>query len=786
MNKWLKGILWLVGIIVVICAAALIFVNVYIGKSKPFITGEVDVAFLNEDVEVVRDADGVPHITAASDEDLYKAQGYLQAQDRLFQMDLARRQASGRLAEVVGEAAVDTDKHFRTFSLRTAAEASYEGYGNDAKAVLHWYAEGVNAFMEEAKEEGRLPYEFKVLGYTPEPWTPEDSLTIGKYMAYDLGGMWDVLAFRHWMVNEFPEDKARELFITYPENAQSVIEANIETPVKVAGMFDADLIPPKFNGSNNWVLSGDKTASGMPLLADDPHLGLSTPSIWYQMHLQSPKQNVSGVIFAGIPGIILGHNEDVAWGVTNVGPDVQDLYIETPNPDDPTQFMYDGKWEQAEVRDETIKVKGGEDVPYEVVVTRHGPILADLSYEQHNPMAVFSMHWTALEPTRELEAVLDMNKATDWDSFEKALENFNAPAQSFVFAAKDGTIAYKANGNIPIRKQGDGQLPVPGDSSDFGWTGYVPYDELPRVVNPDEGFVATANNQIVDDSYPYHITSFWALPYRYERIAEVLRERDDFTAEDMMALQMDQKNLYAAEFLEDVVSSIEAQDTDWKYKEAVAILRDWNQVDAADAAAPLLFHKLMNELPKTMFMDAMPEDVYKLMSGKGHIVDEMLRQSYAGNPGVWVNEYGTVDEWVFDSFENIYTQLVDDYGGKPAKWQWGDFHQVAFPHPLSSASPILEKLLSPKKQPVGGSNVTVQANAFKSDGTADHGASWRFVADLDDLSKAYHIVGPGQSGHMKSKWFHDQADDWVNGDFHETVLDGEIKDGSTLLLKASR
>lgn len=264
MNPWLKGLLWLVSVVAVIMLGGLIFLNSYINKSKPVVEGEVHANFLQDDVTVVRDENGVPHITAKSDEDLYRAQGYTQAQDRLFQMDLARRQASGRLAEVVGAAAVDTDKHFRTFSLRVAAEDSYEGYGDDAKNVLNWFAEGVNAFIDEAKQDGKLSYEFKVLGYTPEQWTAVDSLTIGKFMAYDLGGNWDTLAVRHWALNHLSEEKAQELFIAYPENAASIIEANIENPVKVAGQFNTDLIPPEFNGSNNWVVSGDKTKSGMP------------------------------------------------------------------------------------------------------------------------------------------------------------------------------------------------------------------------------------------------------------------------------------------------------------------------------------------------------------------------------------------------------------------------------------------------------------------------------------------------------------------------------------------
>ena len=780
-GKWL---LWITISILLVFIIAIVVLNLYIGKSKPQTEGDIRVEILDEEVTVTRDEQGVPHIKASSDADLYRAQGFVQAQDRMFQMDLSRRQASGRLSEVVGEAAVTTDQFFRTFSLREAAKDSWDGYGEDAKQVLEWYAEGVNAYMEQAKEDGRLSFEFKLLGYEPEPWTEVDSLTIGKFMAYDLGGNWSSLAIRHWALGNFSEDKARELFITYPEGKPAIIEANMKNQVDIAGQFNPAVLPNEFNGSNNWVVSGDKTKSGMPLLADDPHLGLSTPSIWYQMQLESPEQNVSGVIFAGIPGIILGHNEEIAWGVTNVGPDVQDLYIEKPNPDNPTEFQYDGKWEQAEVRDEPIKVKGGDTIDFEVVVTRHGPIISNVMFDKEKPSAQFSMQWTALEPTLELQAVLNMNKASNWEEFETALEDFHAPAQNFVFAGKDGTIAYKANGRIPIRKSGDAQLPVPGDSSDYAWVGYVPYDELPRIVNPVEGFIATANNQVIDESYPYHLTDFWAQSYRYERISEVLSEGDNFTKEDMMALQMDQHNLQAREFLSDMIGSVENKDTKGQYKELLTTLKNWDQVDSVDSSAPLMFHKWIKELPVTLFKDQMPEDVYDMLAGKGNITDQMMRDGYAGEEGAWVKEQGGIDEWIYRSFINSVKSLEETFGDDASDWKWGDYHQLTFDHPLAGASPIFAYFLNPSSVPIGGSNITVQAAGFTEDGSVDHGASWRFVADLADLSSAHHIVGPGQSGHMKSEWFHNQVDDWAEGTYHETMINGDIKEPHHLILTA--
>ncbi|MFJ5565618.1 penicillin acylase family protein [Lysinibacillus xylanilyticus] len=781
---WKKWLLAIAGFLAIVALVAFIGFTWFMNKSKPVIDGELSLSVLDEDVTVTRDDKGIPHIFAKIDADLYRAQGYVQAQDRLFQMDLARRQASGRLSEIIGEATIDTDKHFRTFSLRDAAEKSLSTYDAESRQVLEWFADGVNAFIAQAKKSNTLSYEFALLGYEPEEWSVVDSLTIGKYMAYDLGGNWNTLAFRHWALQNFDEEKAKELFIKYPENASSIIEANKENPVAVAGHFNADLLPNEFNGSNNWVVSGKKTKNGTPILADDPHLGLSTPSIWYQMHLQSPEQNVSGVIFAGVPGIILGHNDNIAWGVTNVGPDVQDLYIEIPNPDDPTQFRYDSKWEQADVRDEQIKVKDGEMVDFEVVVTRHGPIMTDLAFKDTEPTAQFSMQWTALQPTTELRAVLGFNKAKSWNEFEKALEDFKAPAQNFVFASKDGTIAYKANGQIPIRKQGDGQLPVPGDSSDYGWEGFIPWDELPTVVNPDEGFIATANNEVIGEEYSYHITDLWAQPYRFERIKEVLAANDSLTVEDMMNLQMDQHNLYAREFLPYLLTSIKAQDQDGKYKDVIKLLENWDMVDAKDSGAPLVFHTLMEKLQEVLFKDQMPEDMYELMYGKFNITDQLLRTAYAGKKSIWIEEQGGVDATVYKALELTVAQIEDQFGKNVSKWKWGDFHQLTFDHTLGKASPILAAYFNAKKVPIGGSKVTVQAADNDLAGNVNHGASWRFVVDVGDLSSAYHIVGPGQSGHVRSAWYQDQVMDWSNGDYHQTFVRKEDIKGKTLLLKA--
>lgn len=792
-RKWINIVIWAIGVIIILGGVAAVGLHLYVANSKPLIEGEAVVKILDDDVEVTRDGVGVPHINAKSDADLYRAQGYVQAQDRLFQMDLARRQASGRLAEVIGEAAVETDKYFRTFSLRHAAELSWEDYDDESQQILQWYADGVNAFIEEVKGTSKLSYEFKLLGYEPELWTPLDSLTIGKYMAYDLGGNWNQQAFRSWALQNFTEQQAKELFIDYPENAKSIIEANLNIKTDIASAFTTDFLPPEFNGSNNWVVGGELTDTGKPLLADDPHLGLSTPSVWYQMHLQSPEQNVSGVIFAGIPGIILGNNEEIAWGVTNVNPDVQDLYIEVPNPENPYQFEYDGKWEDATVRKEPIKVKDGKTVDFEVVETRHGPIISNIMLKETEAPEVFSMQWTALQSTQELRAIIGFNKATSWDEFETALEDFKAPAQNFVFASTDGTIAYKANGLVPIRKEGTGALPVPGNSSEYGWESYIPFDELPTVLNPEEGYIATANNEVVGEEYPYHLSNLWAQPYRYERIVEMIEtpaydektgEQLKMTVADMKAMQMDKKNLHAEEFLPSLLATLKAQDTEGKYKNVITLLEEWEYYDDKDQGAPLVYHFLIENMEKALFEDAMPADMYKLMPAKSQITDQMLRDAYAGNEGVWIQDEGGLDKFVYTAFEDAVSKIERKFGTAISKWKWGSYNKLTFNHPLSSASSFLADYLNPEKLAVGGSSVTVQAAAEDGNGNVNHGASWRFVADLNDLSATYHIVGPGQSGHVKSKWYDNQVSNWVFGRYHKTKINGEIDNRYDLLLKA--
>ncbi|SFG28777.1 penicillin amidase [Halobacillus alkaliphilus] len=769
-KRWKKIVFILGMIFIAIVIGIVIFVSVYTNRSLPEVNGEIQLESLSSTVEVVRDEQGIPHITADSTRDLFIAQGYVQAQDRLFQMEMARRQASGTLSEVVGEATIDQDKYFRTLGLRRAAEASLSAYSDEAVESLEAFAEGVNAYMKEAEEGNRLPPEFTLMGFSPDPWKPVDSLTIGKYMAFDLGGHWERQAFNYYLTNEFSEEQAMELFPAYPAEAPKILEETEK--VDVAASFKNIVIPHEFNGSNNWVLSGDMTESGAPILADDPHLGLATPSIWYQMQLNAPDYNVSGVIFAGIPGIILGHNNQIAWGVTNVGPDVQQLYLEKRNPENRSQFLFEDEWEQADVIKEPIRVKDQETLDYEVVETRHGPVISEFA-EQSGDDVVLSLRWTALDPTTELEAILEINRAKNWNEFEKGLEKFLAPAQNFVFASEDGTIAYKANGRIPIYNNADDALlPMRGWEEEDLWQGYIPFDELPKTVNPDKGFIATANNKIADDNYPYHISHNWAQPYRYKRIVEMLEEKKPLTSEKVMDMQMDVRNLQAQEFVPYLFEVTKKGALSESETEALKLMQEWNYEDQKDLAQPLIFHSWMANIQKELYNEAIPEEMIDLFHGAGQTTDEILRKVQEGGSSIWMDKNGGVSGVVTAAFQKTITELTEEHGEALEEWTWGAGHAVEFTHPLSNIQ-MLERFFNPGEPlPVSGSRVTVRAAGYNSKGLVNHGASWRFVMDLENMKEAYQLVGPGQSGHFRSEWYHDQLKDWVDGEYHLIKTEG--------------
>ncbi len=523
----------------------------YLRTSLPKTSGTVNVAGLDGRVEIVRDADGVPHIFATTSDDAYFALGYVHAQDRMWQMEFNRRIGAGRLSEMLGDATLGTDKFMRTLGVYRMAQSAYEALDPSTTAIVDAYAAGVNAWLGEGHT---LPVEFTILGVTPEPWQPADSLAWAKLMAYDLGGNFDTELLRVRLLQTLGPERTAQLMPDYPQSGVTILAANELAPATADSLLELDSFM-QLNlqlggidvGSNNWVVAGSRTDTGLPLLANDPHLGSRIPSIWYLVELQGGPLHVTGATFPGLPGVATGHNDSIAWGVTNLGPDVQDLYMERVNPENLNQYEVDGAWVDMVIVEELITVKGeDEPVRWAARSTRHGPLLSDVSGGTTSPVA---LRWPALDATdTTITAFANAGTATNWEEFTASLRDYVAPSQNFVYADKEGNIGYYAPGRIPVRAEGhDGMTPVPGWDSQYEWQGWIPFEEMPHAYNPAEGYIVTANNKAIPADYPYFVSNEWAPPYRAQRITDMILEMSSggqtLSLADMATIQGDQTSL---------------------------------------------------------------------------------------------------------------------------------------------------------------------------------------------------------------------------------------------------
>ncbi len=754
----------------------------FVRRSLPRLEGQL-AAPVTAPVVVRRDAYGVPHIRGSTLEDVLFAQGYVHAQDRLFQLDLTRRAVSGRLSEVFGEGFLQADRFLRAVGFMRAARATEADLPPELRSALQAYADGINAFIRE--HAGRLPLEFTLLGYKPDPWQIAESLAIAKYMAWDLGGNMQTEIFFWRLTAHLGAEKAASLFPTYPHDGPSIVDrlhrlpqqpglaeglARLQQVAESTGMWARD----QFRGSNNWVVAPSRTASGKPILANDMHLGIGAPSIWYQNHLTVEGEfDVTGVMFPGIPGVIVGHNGHIAWGVTNVGPDVQDLRLERRHPTDPTRFEYMGKWYQAEVERHEIRVKGrSEPVMFEVLVTRHGPLISEALEELDVPC---SLRWTALAPTGEFAAMLGLAQARNWAEFCRALENFAAPAQNFVYADREGNIGYRANGLFPIRRAGDGLVPVPGWTDEYDWVGFVPWDEIPQLFNPPEGYIVTANHRVAGVEYPYFLSHQWAPPYRAQAIIEALADRHELTLEDMIPIQNSWVNLQARLLGPVILRELDAVGMEGTAAAALRELEAWldDPHDLPEAAGPTIFHTLYLKLLEATFLDEMGEDLYAAFLRHGspvNTLDRMLSEGHAD----WFDDVGTPEreglrEVMAAAFARAVEELEQALGKDPARWEWGKLHTVSFDHALGAQRP-LHLIFNRGPFPTGGSHVTPGAASFSLPRpfAVTSSAPWRYLVDLADL-RGLDVLAIGISGHPFSVHYDDQMALWLKGEY-KTLL----------------
>ncbi len=744
----------------------------------PVYSGTIE-AGVEEPVEIYFDEYGVTHIYAENEPDMTYAQGYVQAMDRLMQMELTRRLIAGRLSEIAGPAFLEDDRFYRTVGFYRAAELSLEALGTETKQLLDRYTAGVNDYIQQNSD--NLPPEFLLLDYEPEPWQPVDSLAIAKMMAWELGGNMNTELYLASLIEEVGLEKARELFPAYPDDGLTIINEVPEgglNSAAAAALIDMGGGAGFINdgaglGSNNWVVSGERTASGGALLASDMHLSLDLPPIFYMNHISVPGQNVTGVMFPGIPGVIAGYNEHIAWGETNLGPDVMDLYQIKFHETEDHLYLYNDEWVEAVIIEEVVKVRGGEDVELPVRVTHHGPVITDVVALQPGEYPL-SLRWTALEATLEAEAMQGMIKATNFEEFRGALQNFMAPAQNFVYADVEGNIGYLANGLFPIRSEshreaGNGLLPVPGWTDEYEWTGYVPWDEIPYLYNPPEGVIVTANHKAVGDDYPHFISYEWAHPSRAMSIMRGLEGRNDLDLDDMMDLQASLYNSHAEEMVPELVGIIERATLNEQEQEALYVLAEWGNdpVEEVDSAGPSIFHAFYPLLAENMFRGQVPEELLGRLIGYSYsVLDPMI----VTGESAWFDDR---DQLVAESFRETVGKLHEHFGNETvSEWKWGEIHTLTFNHYLGGQ-------ISPKNYDrgpfaVGGSGSAPAALGFARRlnlpfqvGSA---APWRYVIDMSDHT-AYDMLAIGNSGHIHSPHYDDLMEMWLNFEYKPMLFE---------------
>lgn len=761
--------------------------------SNPSQTGSTTLrlAGLRERVTLRRDERGIPYIEAANLSDLSFAQGYVTASDRLWQMDLMRRSMRGEAAEVLGNAVLAQDKMFRTYGFAQVAEAEVAGASKEAREQLEAYARGVNAYIESLDAKA-LPPEFQILQYRPRPWTPADSLLIVKLFFEFLSDTWQTDIMRAALAG-IPAAKREALLVeTSPldvivvgsDNAKAKARAGLTPPGDVdvkkeiaalralnqmrasialvaerLGVFELNR-----EASNNWVVSGKRTASGKPLLANDPHLLASAPSIWYMINLSAPGLRAAGVTSPGLPGVVIGHNERIAWGFTNVGPDVADLYLEKFDSQNPRRYMTPAGWREAEVRREEIKVRKSftgtetETQALEVTVTRHGPVVFEREGRR------YALKWTALDPRLSAaDGFYAINMARNWTEFQSALSRYTAPMQNMVYADVDGHIGYTAAGRVPLRKTGDGSVPYDGSTDAGEWIGFIPFEKLPRLFDPPSGIIVTANQRIVGHDYPFFLTREWAAPYRARRILELLEAKPKLTIDDFRAIQGDTFSIPGSIFAREAFRTLKSvnfnQDTrsvedDKQLRGALASFQSWDGLIIPESKVAPLVAETRLAFRNRILKAALGEELAKEYGwGNGStLIDRLVTEQ----PREWLpKEFASYAELLIACYGDARAALTKRLGPDEAQWTWGRYAQVNFPHPLARV-PIIGGQFSipPLPQNGAGANLTT-VNVGRS-------VSMRFIADPGDWDRTQLGIPLGESGLPSSPHWQDQLEDWRN------------------------
>ncbi|MCG6188204.1 penicillin acylase family protein [Maribellus maritimus] len=780
-------LLGLLILIVIVVAAGYILLKSMQNDALPDYNRDLTFSRLTDSVSVFRDENGIPHIFAQNEKDLYRAVGFVMAQDRLWQMDLLRRVTQGRLSEIMGKDQINTDLLMRSLRIQEKSEQILQTSSPEIVAALEAFSEGFNYFIER----NPLPPEFRVLGYHPEYWEPVHSINLIGYMAWDLSSGWGSEIFLHNIKKEINPEQLAELIPDMKNQPTEVFpdftlpeEKIAETLLSASENLEKMGIEI-FHGSNNWAISGKKSKTGKPILANDMHLGLFAPGIWYQIHQSVPgKLNVTGLAIPGQPFIIAGHNDSIAWGMTNVMVDDLDFYAEKLN-EDSTKYLFDGEWKDLIIQEEIIKTKEGDEIHETLKFTHRGPLVNRFKHEKETPLSV---RWLGNEMSNEIRTVFLLNRANNWSDFRDAVKTFISVSQNIVYADVEGNIGLQCSAGIPVR-EGNGIQIYPGDSSKYDWKGIVPFEELPYELNPGRGYVSSANNKTVPDDYPYYVSHWFAVPNRINRIREMLQEKEKLGIEDFKKMHADYKSKKAEKFtpvfLEALAAAPDLNETE---KEAQKKLATWNFVLTRESQATSVFEILYRKVCENLVKDELSEESFKAIKSQRSMLENLMLSILSGKKSDWIDDKNTTETETFNdiivrSFKETVADLTAQLGNNVEDWNWSKIHTFTMSHPLGVVN-ALDKAFKLNRGPYGvpGSFHTVSPFSYSYNNlyTVNHGASHRHIFDAGNWDASKTIIPTGTSGIPSSDFYLDQLERYLNNEYHaDPFSKTEVKKAAT-------
>lgn len=774
----IAGIVFVVLILGTLTAGSL-FIRSVARRGLPDYNADIELSGIAEEITVFRDEYGIPHIYAQNEEDLYRAVGYCMAQDRLWQMDLLRRACTGSLSAIFGEELLETDLLMRSLRMPEKSRLILEDAEDPMVKACKAFADGVNQYIDS--HAGKLPPEFIILRYKPQKWMPEHSVNLVGFMGWDLALGWGPeivldkirMSFGNARTKELMPDMMLHDSLVYPDFGSAFLSAS--RCLRELGLA-------VFGGSNNWVVSGEKSITGKPILANDMHLGLNSPGIWYQMHqVVEGNLNVTGVVLPGQPFVVAGHNDRIAWGFTNVMVDNVDFYLEKINPDNPRQYELNGIWQDLDVKAEEIEISGGRTVQEEIRFTHRGPIVS--RFHDVDDSAI-SVRWIGNDYSNELRSVYLVNRASDWGDFKEAMSTFITVSQNTVYADVEGNIGLYCCAGVPIRKDADSLAVFPGWTDEYDWQGIVPFDELPHSFNPGRGYEASANNRTTGDDYPHYISRWYFLPTRSERIGEMLERKERLSVGDFKRIQADQMSKLAERFKPVIVAELHRSE-DWSPLERQALDRlvSWDGVLAASSPEASIFETFLSQFAENLLLDDMGDELYADFLDSGVLLDYTIQNTMSAQDSLWSDDRSTPEkkenfrDIVQNSFRDTVAYLREKMGANPERWQWGQIHRLTLEHPMGSVG-LLNRLFGFNKGPfeVGGSSHTICSYSYLDSApfAVNWGSSHRHIYSLADWDESLTVIPTGVSGIPASPHYGDQTWLYIANEYHRDYFSREM------------